>query len=86
MSTHTECMTTSSLGLNPFGSVPQFLDEKQTAARLSVSVALLRKRRRQNRGPVFRRIGKRVVYAESDIIMWLNACPSGGGASNERVQ
>lgn len=64
--------------IDPCGAVPQFLNEKQTAERLSVSVAALRKWRRQGRGPVCRWLGKRIVYAESDIIIWLNSCPCGG--------
>jgi hypothetical protein len=74
-----EITSNTPLRLNPLGSVPQFLNEKQTAGRLAVSVALLRKLRNRRQGPVFHRLGKRVVYAETDIIIWLNSCPSGGG-------
>lgn len=76
-----EITTSTPLGLDPLGSVPHFLSEKETAKRLSVSVHALRKWRGQRRGPVCRYLGKRVVYAESDIIIWLNSCPSGGGGS-----
>jgi hypothetical protein len=65
--------------IDPCGAVPQFLTEKQTAKRLCVTPACLRKWRRENRGPRFLRLSTRIVYAESDIIIWLNSCPSGGG-------
>lgn len=72
--------------LNPCGSLPQHFNEKEVAQQLGVSVAALRRWRSERRGPVYRRLGTRVVYAETDVIAWLNSCPNGGGRLNADLQ
>jgi predicted DNA-binding transcriptional regulator AlpA len=69
-------------GLYPFGSVPQFLTEKQTAERLAVSVAALRRWRSENRGPGYLKFGRLVRYRSEDIDQWLGTRPQGGERLN----
>ena len=58
----------------------RMLNEKEAAALLGVSVALVRKWRRLGKGPIYRKLGERAVrYASADLDDWLKGCPSGGG-------
>jgi hypothetical protein len=51
-----------------------FLDTKSAAQRLvGVKPRTLEKWRIQGRGPVFRKFGRKVVYAESDLEIWAEA-------------
>ncbi len=52
-------------------SVPQMLNEKQAARALAVSVAALRRWRREGRGPQFTRLERCVRYKLSAIESWL---------------
>lgn len=64
----------------------KFFDEKEVAEQLSVSVGTLRKWRILNQGPKYRKIGRAVRYAASDIANFIDRCPAGGqleqGGSN----
>ena len=59
------------------------LSERDVARLLAVSVAALRKWRRQGFGPRFRKLGSAVRYHPADLDAWLNARVTGGGGSNE---
>jgi Helix-turn-helix domain len=50
-----------------------FLPTKEAAKFLDLSPRTLEKMRVQGRGPVFRKLGSRVVYAHGDLIAWANA-------------
>ena len=51
-----------------------YIDEKEVARRLGVSVAFLRKARMTGiGGPPFRKFGALVRYSEADIDVWADA-------------
>jgi hypothetical protein len=52
-------------------------DTKSAAAYLGLSASNLNKRRLDGSGPLFRKLGARVIYLESDLREWL--------AKNSRV-
>jgi predicted DNA-binding transcriptional regulator AlpA len=59
--------------------IETFLDEKQLAQRLRVSIGTLRLWRAEGKGPRFRKVGDQLVrYAPSDVNDWLSRRPSGG--------
>jgi hypothetical protein len=55
--------------------------EGEVAKRLAVSKALLRKWRRLNEGPAFKKLGHCVRYAANDVAEWLaQSCQPGRAA------
>jgi hypothetical protein len=62
-------------------SLTGFRDERFAAEYLAVSVETLRTWRKQNRGPRYRRIGRCVRYSFADLLAFVDAAPSGGGAN-----
>ncbi len=56
-----------------------YLSDREVAAVLGVSVALVRKWRLLGKGPVYRRLGRAVRYCSTDLGEWLKNCPTGGG-------
>lgn len=60
--------------------IPCMLTERQAADVLGVSVAMMRKMRWQQRGPVYRRVAGRSIRYPSDRLQeWINRQPSFGG-------
>jgi predicted DNA-binding transcriptional regulator AlpA len=60
--------------LSPMSIAPAVLNERETAIYLHVSVGLLRKWRRQGRGPKFVKLeGKLVRYLIKDLNEWLKS-------------
>ncbi len=57
----------------------RFLNEKEVAALLTVSVATMRRWRLLGRGPKATKIGAAVRYKRTDIEEFLNSCPTIGG-------
>jgi len=55
-----------------------FLNEREVAAVLAVSVASIRRWRLLNQGPRFLKIGASVRYRPEDVEAWLHSRPSGG--------
>jgi predicted DNA-binding transcriptional regulator AlpA len=55
-----------------------FLDEKQLATTLNISVASARRWRLLRQGPKFLKIGSSVRYRPEDIDAWLDSRPTGG--------
>lgn len=51
-----------------------FLDERASAALLSLSPQYLRKRRADGDGPKHIRFGRAVRYRRSDLLAWAEAC------------
>ena len=49
---------------------PRFLDQAVTAKLLDLSERTLERFRLEGRGPSFRKFGRRVVYAMSDVVAW----------------
>jgi Helix-turn-helix domain len=49
---------------------PTFLDQRGTAELLHLSERTLERFRLEGRGPVFMKLGKRVMYALPDILAW----------------
>ena len=62
----------------------QFLTEVEVAQRTHISLATLRRWRLENRGPIFRKFGSLVRYAEEELTRWEQAQPCGGGNITER--
>jgi predicted DNA-binding transcriptional regulator AlpA len=62
----------------------QFLTEVEVAQRTHISLATLRRWRLENRGPIFRKFGSLVRYAEEELTRWEQAQPSGGENIVER--
>jgi predicted DNA-binding transcriptional regulator AlpA len=62
----------------------QFLTEVEVAQRTHISLATLRRWRLENRGPIFRKFGSLVRYAEEELARWEQAQPSGGENIAER--
>jgi predicted DNA-binding transcriptional regulator AlpA len=58
--------------------IETFLDEKQLAQKLRISIGTLRLWRTEGTGPRFRKVGQLVRYAPSDVNEWLSRRPSGG--------
>jgi predicted DNA-binding transcriptional regulator AlpA len=56
-----------------------FMDEKQLAKLLSVSLAATRRWRYIGAGPKFIKCGSAVRYSVADVEAWLASRPSGGG-------
>jgi len=50
---------------------PLVLNVKQAAERLGLSVSTLAKLRLSGDGPVFSKLGRRVVYAPKDLEAWI---------------
>lgn len=59
----------------------KFLTENEVAERTRISLATLRRWRLENRGPLYRKFGSLVRYAEDELANWENAQPLGGGAT-----
>jgi hypothetical protein len=57
-----------------------WLTRQDLSARNKVPVATLAQWASQGKGPRYRRFGRHVRYALSDVIAWENAQFSGGGA------
>ncbi|MCW4460799.1 helix-turn-helix domain-containing protein [Sphingomonas sp. BT-65] len=54
-------------------SRPRYLDNDEAAAFLKLSPRTLEKQRVRGGGPVFRKFGRRVVYALADLERWADA-------------
>ena len=52
-------------------SIPKHLNEHQTADIIGLSVKTLRRMRYEMRGPQYLKLGRRVVYSETDLNNWL---------------
>ena len=52
-------------------SLPNYLNENQVSERLGVSVKLLHKHRRECKGLPFVKFGARVLYAEPEVVKYL---------------
>lgn len=50
-----------------------FLPTKETADWLHVSPRTLERMRQAGTGPKFRKVGRRIIYAEADVLDWLEA-------------
>jgi predicted DNA-binding transcriptional regulator AlpA len=67
--------------------IETFLDEKQLAQKLRISVGTLRLWRTEGKGPRFRKVGDQLVrYAPSDVNEWLSRRPAGGDVSSAVAQ
>jgi hypothetical protein len=58
--------------------IETFLDEKQLAQKLHVSVGTLRLWRTERKGPRYHKIGQLVRYSPTDIRDWLIRKQTGG--------
>lgn len=54
-------------------SPPRYLCTKEAARFLSLSARTLEKHRTYGTGPVYRKIGGRVVYALGDLLTWADS-------------
>ena len=52
-------------------SLPKHLNEYQAADVIGLSVKTLRRMRHEMRGPQYLKLGRRVVYSETDLGNWL---------------
>ena len=71
------------MNINEACYIPQYLTEKEVASRLGISAAALRKWRLSQYGPVFLRLGSRVVYPADKLAQWLASRPKGGEPAKE---
>ena len=53
-------------------TLPKHLNEHQAADVTGLSVKTLRRMRHEMRGPQYVKLGRRVVYSETDLGSWLN--------------
>ena len=53
-------------------SLPKHLNEHQAADVTGLSVKTLRRMRHEMRGPQYVKLGRRVVYSETDLGSWLS--------------
>jgi hypothetical protein len=53
--------------------IPQYLNNDEAAAFLRLSPRTLEKQRVIGGGPRFRKFGRRVIYAQSDLLAWADA-------------
>ncbi|WP_420239230.1 helix-turn-helix transcriptional regulator [Telmatobacter bradus] len=56
--------------------LPTTLTPKEVAQLLLISEESLANRRSQGRGPIYRKLGNRVLYFECDVIAYLNSLPT----------
>ena len=54
-------------------SLPKQLNEHLAADLVGLSVKTLRRMRHEMRGPNYIKLGRRVVYSETDLETWLDA-------------
>ena len=54
------------------------MTESELARKASVSVAVLRKWRREGRGPRFLKLGRLIRYLAGDVDIWLHSHAFGG--------
>lgn len=50
-----------------------FMNQRATAEFLGLSERTLERFRLEGRGPIFRRFGRRVMYARGDVLAWADA-------------
>lgn len=67
-------MKTDSDCINKFWAAPEqaLFNQKAIAKVLCCSTAWLERGRWAGYGPVFRKIGRRVIYTKHDVVDWLN--------------
>jgi len=65
------------------GTSSMAMNESEVAQLASVSIALLRKWRRQGTGPRFLKLGRLVRYLVKDVDAWLNSQVFEGGQHQE---
>jgi len=58
------------------------VSESELARRADVSIAVLRKWRREGRGPRFLKLGRLIRYLVRDVDAWLEAHAVDGGRKN----
>jgi predicted DNA-binding transcriptional regulator AlpA len=64
-------------------SLIRFLNDKEVAALLGVSVATVRRWRLFRQGPKYLKLGAAVRYKPEDISAWIESRPTGGGQRTE---
>lgn len=65
--------------INPKDPNLVFLDDKELAQLLNISVASVRRWRLHGRGPKATKIGASIRYKLADIEEFINQCPTVGG-------
>jgi predicted DNA-binding transcriptional regulator AlpA len=70
--------TSRSITNPPEASVvlPRLMDQKELAAYLGKSTAWCERARWAGEGPKFIKLGRHVRYRVSDVLAWLDGCPS----------
>ena len=53
--------------------ISKHFNEHEAASLTGLSVKTLRRYRHEMRGPVFYKLGRRVLYAEPDLVAWIEA-------------
>jgi hypothetical protein len=59
--------------MNTSNSLPVLLDEKEAADRLGLSPRTLQAWRVSGGGPIYRKVGRRVLYAVPDLAAFVDA-------------
>ena len=65
-------------------NLPTLLDTDELAAKLRAPKATLEAWRSQGAGPEFMRIGRKVFYADRDVVAWLNAKKTATSGGSDR--
>lgn len=60
----------------------KLLTKKEAARFLNVSIKTLDRWIYERRGPKYYKVGALVRYRNSDLVAFLEACPTGGGPAN----
>ncbi len=63
----------------------RFLTECEVSERTQISLATLRRWRRENRGPKYHKFGSLVRYGEEELTRWEQTQPTGGEITNESI-
>jgi predicted DNA-binding transcriptional regulator AlpA len=67
---------TTSKQVSQIGEMPVYLTDLDLAAMTGKSQSSFRRYRLVGGGPKYTRIGRNIRYAKSDVIAWLNRCPT----------
>jgi hypothetical protein len=57
----------------------RYVGETEASAISGLKRSTLRKYRVLDKGPCYRRLGRRIVYGLDDLHQWIESCPAGGG-------
>ena len=60
---------------NSLTSIPRLLDQNEVSPLIHKSVAWLERKRWEGGGILYRKVGRHVLYEESDVLAWIEKHP-----------